>query len=565
MPAGKVHYEVFAKKHRKAGWSLAEARPDREDAIEFAKKLLTNLPTGSVRVSKERFDEEHRTFRSITIFEEGAEKFEKEEDKTGDGSLPCLSPDDLTNPSARDTMSRVLNEWFVRKQVTPMELMHSPEQAEDLEGGGTELQHAIQKVAVASARDGDSTVHAYVKQLHDLTQKAFDRIYKDGKSGKLPRFSKYKTYAALVDEFASEKSPYKIRAALADRLSDERGFGKKLNVLTEFSSELPETDPARKVGIEQLDIFIAEILGFDSGLMALIGSSGELGDEVQRLADIFDGTDDAESLAGAPANARTITRLMKTIELPSTKTAIASALLERLRRPRRMRPTDVMAEVKLARKLAQKLVMVQGPDLGVEALQDAFAKRSARLLTPETIGDFLNDCADPDQEIDRLLALEENIVGAQNKRKLAGYIRAALGNHKTEGWFVSGEGRAIDRLHRLTGFQTKALKANYPDEDKQALSAAFDALGQKVLERSGLLDSIADSSQPVLDRASSLLKLVTCGAIPAGKCAAAAQQKALRLIRSEAGLEEARADTDRQKLSSIETMLKTVAGPSAAA
>ncbi|PIW30168.1 MAG: hypothetical protein COW29_04720 [Rhodobacterales bacterium CG15_BIG_FIL_POST_REV_8_21_14_020_59_13] len=565
MAAAKVHFEIFVKKHRKAGWTLAEARPDRENALEFARELLEATPTGSVRVSKERFDESARAFRSFTIWEEGAEKFEAEEEKTGDGTLPCLSPDDLTNPSARDTMSRVLNEWFVRKQVTPMELMHSPEQAEDLESGGTELQHAIQKVAVASARDGDSTVHAYVKQLHDLTQKAFDRIYKDGKSGRLPRFSKYKTYASLVEDFAGEKSPYKIRAALSDRLSDERGFGKKLAVLMEFAGELPQEEKARKVGCEQLDIFLSEILNFDSGLMALIGYVPELGDEVQRLSDMFVGAADAESLAGAPAEARALTRLMKSGDSPSCKTMIASALLERLQRPRRMRPKDVLEEVKLARKLAQQLVMAQGPDLSVSALQDAFSKRSARLLTPETIGDYLDQCSNPEQEIEKLLALEENIVGVQNKKKLAGYIRAALGNHKTEGWFVSGQGRAIDRLHRLTGFQVKALKGNYPEEDRASLSDTFDALGQKVLDRSGLLDSIANSDQPVLDRAASLLKLVTCQAIPAGKCSAAAQQKAIRLIRSEAGLEEARADTQRNKLSNIENMLKALDGQEAAA
>jgi hypothetical protein len=565
MPSGKVHFEVFVKKHRKAGWTLAEARPGREEAIEIARKLLADMPTGSVRVSKERFDDDSRTFRSTTVFEEGAERFEKEEDKTGDGSLPCVSPDDLTNPSARDTMSRVLNEWFVRKQVTPMELMHSPAQAEDLESGGTELQHAIQKVAVASARDGDSTVHAYVKQLNELTQKAFDRIYKDGKAGKLPRFSEYKSYSKLVDEFAPKTAVYKIRAALADRLSNERSYSKKLAVLMEFANDLPSDSEARALAVEQLDVFVAEILGFDSGLTALLGSVDELGDEVQLLADMYDGSAAAESLENAPKGARKLTELMAAGDFKSSRTAVAAALLERLRRPRRLRPGDVMAEVKLARKLAQKLVIAQGPDLSPDALQDAFSKRSARLLTPETIGDFLDKCSHPDDEIDQLLALEENIVGGQNKHKLAGYIRACLGNHKTESWFVSGEGRPIDRLHRLSRFQTRALKGNYPDEQKAGLSDTFDAVGMKIIERSGLIDAIANGDQPVLDRAASLLKLVTCQAVPAGKCAALAQQRAMRLIRSEAGLEEAKADTKREKLTDIEQMMKSLNPPADAA
>jgi hypothetical protein len=556
MPSGKVHFEVFVKKHRKAGWTLAEARPDRDGAVDLAKLLLADLPTGSVRVTKERFDDDSRTFRSTTVFEEGAERFAGEEEKTGDGSLPCVSPDDLTNPSARDTMSRVLNEWFVRKQVTPMELMHSPAQAEDLESGGTELQHAIQKVAVASARDGDSTVHAYVKQLNELTQKAFDRIYRDGKAGKLPRFSDYKSYSKLVDEFAPKSAVYKIRAALADRLSDERSYSKKLETLMAMASDLPDDPEARALAVDQLDVFVSEILGFDSGLGAILGSADELGDEIQMLADMYDGSITAESLEKAPKGARKLTELMAGGDFRSSRTAIAMALLERLRRPRRMRPGDVMAEVKLARKLAQKLVIAQGPDLSPDALQDAFAKRSARLLTPETIGDFLATCSEADEEIESLLALEENIVGSQNKRKLAGYIRATLGNHKTEGWFVSGEGRPIDRLHRLTRLQGRALKGNYPEEEKASLSATFDALGMKIIERTGLLDAIANSDQPTLDRAASLLRLAARQAVPAGKCSALAQQRAVRLIRSEAGLEEAKADTRREKLADIEQMLK---------
>lgn len=564
MASAKIHYEVFVKKHRKAAWSLAEARSDKDDALEFAQELLKTLPSSSVRVSKERFDDDSRTFRSTTIFEEGAERFELDEDKEGDGSLPCVSPDDLTNVSARDTMSRVLSEWFVRKQVSPMELLHSPDHAEDLESGGTELQHAIQKVAVASARDGDSTVHAYVKQLNELTQKAFDRIYRDRKAKKLPRFSKYKTYKALVEAFSEPPSLYRIRAGIADRLADERSYADKLKVLAGFIKELPDEDAMRTAGLEQLDIFIAEILGFETGLMAVLGPVKELGDEVQVLADLFDGSTDAESFAGPPALAHTLARMLGDGELPGCKIAIATALLERLRRPRRLRPGDVMAEVKFSRQLAQKLVMAQGQDLSVDALQDAFAKRSARLLTPETIGDFLESCADPDQEIDQLLALEENIVGPQNKRKLAGYIRATLGAHKTESWFLSGEGRAIDRLHRLTALQSRALKGNYPDEEKASLSDAFDLIGQKLLERSNLLEAIASSDQPVLDRAASLLKLVTCQAIPAGKCAAEAQQRAIRLIRSESGMAEAKADTERVKLSAIETMLKSLSADKAA-
>ncbi|MEE2565192.1 hypothetical protein [Hyphobacterium marinum] len=559
MAGGKIHFEVFVKKHRKAGWTLADARDDREEAIALAKKLLDGLPKGSVRVSKERFDEDARVFRSATIFEEGAEKFALDEDKTGDGSLPCLTPDDLSNPSARDTIHRVLDGWLERQQVTPMELLHRPDLVEMLETGGTEMQHAVQKVAVASAKEGDSSVHAYVKQLNELVGKALTRVYQDGRAGKLPKFPASKSFRAVVEDIYSKPSAYRLRAAIADRLGEARSYRDKVQLLLDFSDDLP-TDPATaEAAISEVDAFLAEMLGFDSGLSGLVGQTADLGEEIQRLADIFTGKPDADSLVTAPKAAWRLANRLPKGDLEWTKSAIAQRILAQLRKPRRMKPDDVAAEVKLARALAQQLIMAQGPDLPAQSLQDAFSQRSSRLLTPETIGDYLVESADAGVEIDRLLALEENIVGAQNKRKLAGYIRAALGAHKTETYFLRGPGGPAERLAGLVARQKRVEAGHFPPEDEAELMAAFDAMGVRILEETRLLERVADGDRPALDRAAALLKLATTGILPKGDCTTFAQTKALRLLRSDTGLKEAQADTDRAKLSEIETLLKTLA------
>lgn len=555
MAGGRIHYEVFVKKHRKAGWTLADARDDREDAIALAKKLLENLPKGSVRVSRERYDEAARVFRASTVFEEGAEKFALEADKTGDGSLPCLTPDDLSNPSARDTIRRVLDGWLERQQVTPMELLHRPDLVEMLETGGTEMQHAVQKVAVASAKEGDSSVHAYVKQLNELVGKALTRVYQDGRAGKLPKFPASKSFRAIVEDIYSRPSAYRLRAAISDRLGEARSYREKVGVLLEFTDDLPDDPAAAEAAITEVDAFLAEMLGFDSGLSGLVGQCGDLGEEIQRLADIFTGSVEAVSLKGAPDAARRLAAKLAGGELEATKTAIAQRLLAQLRKPRRMKPDDVAAEVKLARALAQQLIMAQGPDLPAQSLQEAFSQRSSRLLTPETIGDYLADSADAGEEINRLLALEENLVGAQNKRKLAGYIRATLSAHKTETYFLRGNGGPAERLAGLVARQKRVAAGHFPPEEEAGLLKAFDALGVRILEETRLLDRVADGDRPVLDRAAALLKLATTGVLPMGDCTAFAQTRALRLLRSEMGLKEAQADTGRVKLSEIERLL----------
>lgn len=557
MAADGIHYEIFVKRHRKAGWSLAEAREDREDAIALAEKLLTTLPTGSVRVSKERYDDASRTFKSSTVFEKGAEKFEQEKDKDGDASLPCLTPDDLSNPAARDTIHRTLSQWLERQQASPMELLHRPDLVEMLETGGTELQHAIQKVAVASAREGDANVHAYTRQLQDLIGRALTRIYQDGRNKKLPNFPAGRSFARTVEEICAKPNVYRLRAAIADRLSEERSYRDKLKCLIGFTDDLPSDPELRDIALTETDTFLSEILGFDSGISGLVGEVADLGGEVQRLADIYCGKPDSEALADAPPASRQLAGMIES--LSATRTAVAQRLLAQLRKPRRMKPDCVASEVKLARALAQQLVLAQGPELPVDSLQDAFSQRSARLLTPETIADYLEDAEDANEDITRLLALEENIVGEQNKKKLAGYVRAALGAHKTESWYTRGPGNALDRLARLARHQARANKGHYPEEDLNDLSRAFDKLGKKVLETTGLIDQVANSDRPALDRVTSLLKLATTGVLPAGECVAAAQVKAMKLLRSEAGLEEARADGERVKLAEIETLMKLLA------
>ncbi|MCW5725578.1 MAG: hypothetical protein KIS81_11575 [Maricaulaceae bacterium] len=554
MGAQNVHFEVFVKRHVKDAWAMAEARDSRDEALKLAAALLAGLPKGSVRVTKEAFDAELRVFRSVCIHEAGAERFIDEE-KTGDGSLPCLTPEDLGNPAARETIQRVLAEWLERKQAIPLELLHRPDLAEDLEGSGAELQHAVQKVAVASTQKGDSTVHAYVRQLSELVQKALDRAYEDGKKGRIPPFPKTAQFSAVAGPILSAKGRReKLRAAMAARLGEEHGYAGKLAALLGFTDDLPAEAEARAFALEEIDAFIAEILAFEAGVRALAGPCADPGEEAERLTNVFDGSAQAACLAAAPL-ARKMAALVADGRAPHARTAIAHRLMEELRKPRRLRPSSVQGEVKLCRALAQKLVMAGGADLAPETLQAVFAQRSARLLHPEAVTEFLDGAATPDEELHRLLALEENLVGAQNKKKLAAYVRAAATAHKTESWFVRGPGKALERLARLGALQKRASRGHFPPEDAADLMRAFDALGVKLLSASRILEALANGPQPALDRAAALLRLAAGGALPHGECADDARRRALALVRGETGQAEARAPEARARLEEIQALM----------
>lgn len=557
----KIHYEVFLKKSLKSGWALYEARNDRDNAIKLAHDLLAKNPGCSVRATKEYFCDEHRTFRSVPIFEAGAEQFQDIKEKTGEAELPCRTVEDLSKPHARENIKRVLNGWLERTQALPMELLHRADLVETLEASDTELQHAVQKFAIARAQNSDASVHGYVKQLNELTQKALTRVYQDARNGKLPEYPKKKSFEDVATEIHERESrAYKLRAAMADRLKHEKKFSGKLDVLMEMSDQLPAEGEIRDFAMAEVDSYLAEVISFDAGREALLGSCKDLGEVMERLVCLYDGDKGADVLGMAPSVARRLAEKIATGELDACRSIIAENLLTELERPKRLRPSSVREEVRLARELAQKLVMeAGGAGLPLDALNKAFQSRSARLLTPETIDELLRHSRDCDEELDRLLALEENLVGEDNKRKLGGYVRSVLGQHQTESHYVRGPGRPLERLAALTAHQAKVLSGSYPKPDKQELAACFDALGMKVIDETKILNAVDGGDRPALDKAMGLLKLATAGALPIGECSGDAQARALRHLKSQMGLSEARSDPEAKgKLRVIQSMLAQV-------
>jgi len=558
--SGAIHYEVFFKKNRKSGWALVEAQDSRDAALKLAQGLLARSKDGSARVSKEVYDEDRRTFRSVAVFQGGAEAYDGGSDREEEAKLPCLTPDDLSKPHARHTIKRVLTGWLERMHALPMELLHRADLVENLEASGTELQHAVQKVAVASAREQDANVQTFVKQLNELVQKALGRVYKDARDAKLPEYPKQAKFDDIATGiFKGDKRAYTLRAAMADRLRHERKYGDKLEALLDMADNLPAAEDARNFALTEVDSYVAEVISFDAGRAALLGECKDLGETVERLTCLFDGDGKADALRLAPKAARRLAEWTHSREFDGCRAVIAQSLLKELERPARLRPSSVREEVRLARDLASRLVISSDSLLPADGLIKTFAARSARLLQPEIIDELVKNAADIDEEVSRLLLLEENLVGEANKSKLAGYVRATIGSAQADGFYVRGGGQPLERLSRLTSHQARVLKGSYPKEAKLELAGNFDALGVKIIDHSKILNMVESGDRPALDKAAALLRLATGGALPIGRCSTDAQARALRQIKSAAGVSEAQNEDGRTKLKAIHGLLQQLA------
>lgn len=554
MTGGDIHFEVFVKKHRKASWSLVEALPGRDAALALAHKLKTSLPDGSVRVVREVWNAQESAFRGGPIFEVGPERFAEDKSAEIDASLPCVTPSDFFGAAARDTIRRVLSGWLERRQICPLELLSRPELIEDLDGSETDLQHAIQKVAIARAQSSGAPVQAFMKQLNALIERAAADARREAATAKaLPEA---RTFAELTEKILDEGGPERrMRRAIAERLADAPDLKTKTARILDMLDGLPAKPEARRFALAQADAFLAEFLTFDPAMNAITGIGDDTGVIVERLTSLYEGRADHADLAGAPTPARRMAARFAAGDLPDSRGEIASRILSHLRSPKRLRPHSVMAEIELSRQLAQRLIRVSGPDLHPTALVEAFTSRSARLLSPEAVSEALEGAEGVPELLERLFAMEDNIVGEANKKKLAGYVRARLTTHATQAWFVRGPGQSLERLSRLTRLQARALKAAFPAADKAELADAFDALGLQTLDETKILSRIETSDQPALDRSVALLKLAASGLLPEGRCRQDAQSRAMRLLASQMGRQESAQPDASAKLSAIKSLL----------
>ena len=219
MDGYSVHFEVFVRKLPGAAWTLDTATENRNGAIDQANELMAEGRVAAVKVTKETFDEEAREYRAVVILKLGAADNAAKSKPQADVQPLCVTPQDLYTVHARERIGRLLEGWLERNNATPFELLHRPDLVENLEASGTDLQHAIQKIAIPEAHARGMSVHELIRVFHTLIERAVDKLMKDAKRGVLPSFKK-ESFAACADRLSNDpERGYLLGAGVADALS----------------------------------------------------------------------------------------------------------------------------------------------------------------------------------------------------------------------------------------------------------------------------------------------------------------------------------------------------------
>lgn len=523
MAQQTVHFEIFTRKGARGGWKLHDAVTERDGALKLAQALMAEGKATGVKVVKETYNAETGDYLTLKIFEEGHNRARTDpaaEDVPN--TLPCFKPDDLYSYHARATMARLISDYLARQKLTVTEFIHRADALEKFEATGTLYQHAIQKIAVAQAASTKKPVQQIIKEMYALASKAIGRVYRDQRRRYFPDVEAG-GFRALAEKLAGEgDGAYVLNGAIARHLSAAKGWEEKLVCLLSIMEESTDETPGGKLLLSAVDGIAAEILNGSAALQELIGPHRNLGDALTTLIHIFLG----EAREGAPARdgIAVLTKHFAADDLPNARTAIANRIMAELKSFKRLQEGTLLEEIAILKRIANKLVLGQGKYLSNEDLIAAFTLRSKRLVAHESLARFLDTIAGPDERLEKLLLIEESIIGVKNKRELASVMLTVVSSQAFGTHFQSGTVPVLTQLKRLAELQARVLRSGLQDHLSRDIAVALDKTASGIEARAKVLDAIAARAASPADKVLAVLKLYNGGILTEGRLSAKARE-----------------------------------------
>jgi hypothetical protein len=541
MSAGKIHFEVFARRRPNGALLLELATEDRTRAIAYAEELLES-GSCAVRVSKEILDEETGEFASVTILAKGAAAQKMSKAPLEDVGPACVTPQDLYSVHSRQRIVRLLDGWLGRNKVIPFELLHRPDLAEKLEASGTDLQHAVQKIAIPEAQAKGVSVHEVIRTFNGLIERAIERLIRDGRKGALADFRKESFAVACVRLVDEPEAAYRLGGGVAGYLADAKTWAEKIDRLLDLADQAPADPRPRALAFDVLEQPLGEILGSKAGAADLLGANLDLGGHLAALTrlaagqgvDMLEKFDPTISRVMPPLEgaAKRLSKWMEGTHFQAVRMAIGKRVIAEIRSSRRLRPTDPGAEIDVLRALAMALTASAGKLLPAEEIRDAFIERSSMLISAEFVTAAVGTTTTAQEEVRALLRLAENVTGPNNKSQAAQWLIGAVTALRFEREMRAAIDPPMIRLGALADLQRAIGRVELPETARALLASRLGDLGGLLEADAKLVATLLRSPMSPVQRLSHLLKMALGETVPLGPAATRAREAVVRLGKS---------------------------------
>ena len=567
MEGAQVHFEVFLRRAPGGPWKLELATENRAQAVAAANGLMSESKAIAVKVCKETLDPETREYQSIAILNLGDHATPKPKKVREDNEPLCVSPQDLYTVHARERIGRLLEAWLERQGATPFELLHRSDLVEALETSGTELQHALQKVAIPEAQARGLGVHEMIRTFQALVERAIERLLKDSRKGGLPDVDK-EGFAAAAERLSHDPDrAYLLGAGVAASIASARSWSEKISRLLDLADAAPVTGPPRALALATIEQPMAEILGSRFGLDDVIGKELDLGARLAAMTRLTacQAVEGLMRIEGSVAKvmppmseaAGRLSKWLSSEDFQSVRTAIAHRVVAELNGPRRLRPGDAEGEIAVMRGLAMALTAAAGALLPLDEVQTAFTNRSKMLVTSDFVEVYLGSDSSAREEAEALMWLVENVIGGANKRQAGRYLAAGINSLRFEKEFRFGPDTATVKLQTLSMLQKAVARSGLVVEDYGPIRAKLGEVGGLIDVDAKTVATLARAPTGPVQKLLLLLRMATGETGPIGPVAERARLEALKLLR----LNETRADLAKapERMAEVRKLLAAMA------
>ena len=541
-----VHYELFTRRTPQSSWVLEMASEARDQVITAAEDMLKS-GRSAVRVTKERLDPENGEYSSVTVMEKGVSAPAKKLKLAPTTDTVCTGPHDLYSALAREKISRLLEDWLKLQSVTAFELLHRPDLAERLEASGSELLHVVQKLAVPESHETGQDLHDLMRRWSGLIDKACTRLIQDGRKNSFPSLTP-ESCAALVDSLHDHpERAYIFGGALSAKLKAERRPAAKLEILLIYAGLINawlDVHPEREWALQVIEVPVVELFAARGSLNDVLGEDTDLGGAMTIMTRLAAGRE-VDLIARTDAR---VARLIPPVtgvlggyqdlilnnRLPHLSYHISKRLMQELKSPRRLRPSDPMGEIEILRVLALCLIAAGRDESQREDITEAFADRSRKLVSADFVTSLLETAETPAEEVDRLIWLCENMVGTANKRQAARWLSQIVSGAKFERHMRENQSSAAQRLLALAQMQGRINAAALVDRDGEEIAHKLGLIGNQIAIDVKLLAHIQRGLGSPMQKFSMLLSFAAGQSAPFGPLSEQAKAEVMRMMRDPA-------------------------------
>ncbi|MFV3073217.1 hypothetical protein [Niveispirillum fermenti] len=489
-------------------WLVVRESPDLRQLEPSAALLVQRNEVDGIRLVRRSDYKDHGFTTTVTMVKRlrnGVQEVDPlARANPGRDASWCEKPEDLMGDVQRQIFRTFFAKFLDEKRMTPLEVLNYEVNARVLDGAGTILQGALQRVASVQVRGTKQTAVARMKELMALADTALAALVKNAKTVPPARIGEG-GLVAVADQYKGPAAglDHCLYRAVAAYLADAKGWVEKLDRL--FLLATPDLS-VREMRI--LDSIAAEIMSSPLALKDLAGQEKSRLDLVLNAIDLYAGNLGTGGRNEQPPGVAALSLLLSEGVLPRTMAELRLGLLRHLharlplRSDRGIRD-EMEATVEVIGHLRRHAPVLARDEEVLEAL----AQRADRLIQPESMSDLIGPLRGAVTRAETVLSLAETAPGDAAKAKVATYLRSLIVPED----FIREVGNRMEAIKTLGTLARRIVMSGMPAAPKREMAEILDA----AIFDNVRTEILANQAMNYTDRILAIVRL--CGGLPEGR------------------------------------------------